>query len=115
MALEKWEAFVKAALRQDDTVYILDSSIFQYQIFTYLLAGAEYSRLAVLVRRIMEMLKPLDPLLIYLYRENTEGANMRPGCSGSSAWNAGMRLSAGQRTGNISAPRTASPFQLKTV
>lgn len=74
MALEKWEAFVKAALRQDDTVYILDSSIFQYQIFTYLLAGAEYPRLAGLVRKIMTMLKPLNPALIYLYREKTEDA-----------------------------------------
>ena len=33
-ALEKWEAFVNAALR-NDTIYILDSGIFQYQIFTF--------------------------------------------------------------------------------
>ena len=74
MALEKWEAFVKAALQREGTVYILDSSIFQYQIFTYLLDGAEYARPAGLVRKIMAMLKPLDPALIYLYRENTEDA-----------------------------------------
>ena len=72
-ALEKWEAFVDAALR-NDTVYILDSSVFQYQIFTYLLSGAEYPRLAGFVRRVMRMLKPLRPALIYLYRENTEDA-----------------------------------------
>ena len=70
-AYEKWEAFVNAALR-DDTVYILDGSIFQYQIFTYLLNGAAYPRLAGFVRGIMDMLRPLQPALIYLYRENTE-------------------------------------------
>ena len=71
IAYEKWEAFVHAALH-DDTIYILDSSIFQYQIFTYLLNGAEYPRLAGLVHSIMDMLRPLHPALIYLYRENIE-------------------------------------------
>ena len=70
-ALEKWEAFVNAALR-DDTIYLLDSSIFQYQIFTYLLSGAEYPRLAGFVHSLMSLLKPLHPALIYLYREKTE-------------------------------------------
>ena len=71
IAYEKWEVFVNAALR-DDTTYILDSSIFQYQIFTYLLNGAEYPRLARFVHSIMNMLRPLHPALIYLYRENTK-------------------------------------------
>ncbi len=70
-ALEKWEAFVNAALG-NDTVYILDSSIFQYQIFTFLLNGAGYPRLAGFVGSIMDMLRPLRPALIYLYREKTE-------------------------------------------
>ena len=70
-AYEKWEAFVHAAL-QDDTIMVLDSSIFQYQIFTYLLNGAEYPRLAGFVHGIMKLLRPLHPVLIYLYRENTE-------------------------------------------
>ena len=70
-AYEKWEAFVNKAL-QNDTVYILDSSIFQYQIFTFLLSWAGYMRLAGFVRRIMDMLKPLQPALIYLYRQNTD-------------------------------------------
>lgn len=47
------------------------NSIFQYQIFTYLLNGADYPRLAGFVRGIMKMLRPLHPALIYLYRENT--------------------------------------------
>ena len=70
-ALEKWEAFVQEALR-NDTIYILDSSIFQYQIFTFLLNGAEYPRLAGFVHSIMRLLRPLHPALIYLYRERTE-------------------------------------------
>ncbi|MBQ7183536.1 MAG: hypothetical protein IJR97_06060 [Clostridia bacterium] len=70
-AREKWEAFVNAALR-NDTVYILDSAIFQYQIFTFLLNGADHQRLAGFVRGIMNMLEPLRPALIYLYRKNTE-------------------------------------------
>ena len=70
-ALEKWEAFVNAALR-NDTVYILDSGIFQYQIFTYLLNGADYTRLSGFVHSVMELLMPLEPALIYLYREKTE-------------------------------------------
>ncbi len=70
-ALEKWEAFVNAALR-NDTIHILDSGIFQYQIFTYLLNGADYPRLARFVHSVMKLLEPLRPALIYLYREKTE-------------------------------------------
>lgn len=70
-ALDKWEAFVNAALR-NDTIYILDSSIFQYQIFTFLLNGADYPRLARFVHSAMKLLEPLRPALIYLYREKTE-------------------------------------------
>ncbi len=70
-AFEKWKAFVNAALHHD-TIYISDSSIFQYQIFTYLLNGADYPRLTKFVHSIMDLLKPLHPALIYLYRENTE-------------------------------------------
>jgi len=72
-ALEKWEAFARAVLR-NDTIYILDSSIFQYQIFTFLLNGAEYPRLARFVHGVMKLLEPLRPALIYLYREKTEDA-----------------------------------------
>ena len=71
-ALEKWEAFAKKASEDEDTVYVLDSSIFQYQIFTYLLKAAPYERLKAFVCKIAELIKPLNPLLIYLYRENSE-------------------------------------------
>ncbi len=71
-ASEKWEAFAKKAAEEEDTIYLLDSSLFQYQIFTYLLKAVSYEKLEVFVRKIGEYIKPLNPLLIYLYRENTE-------------------------------------------
>jgi len=71
-ALEKWEAFANKAGQDEDTIYILDSSLFQYQIFTYLLKAAPYERLKTFVQKIAECIKPLNPLLIYLYREHTE-------------------------------------------
>ena len=71
-ALEKWEAFAKKAMEDEETVFILDSSLFQYQIFTYLLKASSYERLEAFVRKIVECIKPLNPLLIYLYREHTE-------------------------------------------
>jgi len=69
-ALEKWEAFAKNAT--EDTIFILDSSLFQYQIFTYLLKAAPYERLEAFVQKITECIEPLNPLLIYLYRKRTE-------------------------------------------
>ena len=69
-ALEKWEAFAKNAT--EDTIFILDSSLFQYQIFTYLLKAAPYERLEAFVQKITEFIEPLNPLLIYLYRKRTE-------------------------------------------
>ncbi|MBR5419839.1 MAG: hypothetical protein IK115_01680 [Lachnospiraceae bacterium] len=71
-ALEKWETFAKKAAEDEDTIFILDSSFFQYQIFTYLLKAAPYERLEKFVRKIAEIIKELNPLLIYLYREHTE-------------------------------------------
>ena len=71
-AIEKWEEFARNAVKDEDTIFILDSSLFQYQIFTYLLKTAPYERLEVFVRKIVECIKPLNPLLIYLYREHTE-------------------------------------------
>ena len=41
-------------------------------ILAFLLSGAEYPRLAKFVHSIMHMLKPLQPALIYLYREDTK-------------------------------------------
>ena len=71
-ALEKWEAFAGNAVKDEDAIFILDSSLFQYQIFTYLLKAVPYKRLEAFVQKIEERIKPLNPLLIYLYRAHTE-------------------------------------------
>jgi len=71
-ALEKWEHFAEKAMRDKDTIYILDSSIFQAQIFTFLWDNASYEKLERFVNELCEIVKPLNPSLIYLYRENTE-------------------------------------------
>lgn len=68
VATEKWSYFAQNAL-QGDAIYILDSSIFQYQIFTYLLKN-EQRQLEWFIPRLMEILAPLNPNLIYLYRQN---------------------------------------------
>lgn len=74
VALEKWDYFVERVLQEDNTIYILDSSIIQFQVFWFLLKDAGYLRLASFVEKIINLLKPLNPTLIYLYRESMEDA-----------------------------------------
>lgn len=71
-ALEKWAQFAETALRDKDTVYILDSSLFQAQIFTFLWDNAPYERLERFVKRLCDIVEPLNPALIYFYREDAE-------------------------------------------
>lgn len=71
VALEKWSYFTERALKREDEVYILDSGMFQYQIFTYLLKNAPYQAVKQFIQRLMEIVKPLNPNLVYFYRENT--------------------------------------------
>ena len=68
----KWEHFSETAMQENDTVYILDSGIFQAQIFTFLWNNAPYERLEKFVNKLYNIVKCLNPVLIYLYRENTE-------------------------------------------
>ena len=71
-ALEKWAHFVERALENPNTVYIMDSAVFQYQIFCFLFQNRPYEELQRFVGQIAEILRPLNPCLIFLYRENTE-------------------------------------------
>jgi len=71
-AFDKWEHFSETAKHDKDSVYILDSSIFQAQIFTFLWDNAPCERLERFVDKLCEIVKHMKPLLIYLYRENTE-------------------------------------------
>ena len=71
-ALEKWERFTEKALSTWDKVFIMDSAIFQFQIFSFLFKNRPYEELQYFIKQIIEIIKPLKPCLIYLHRENTE-------------------------------------------
>jgi len=71
-ALEKWALFVEKTLENRDEVYIIDSAIFQFQIFTFLFQNKPYEELESFIGRITSIIQPLNPCLIFLYRENTE-------------------------------------------
>lgn len=72
IALEKWAVFVEKALNENNEVYILDSSIFQFQIFSFLLKNAPYVNIERFIHKLVDIIKPLNPSLIYFYREDTE-------------------------------------------
>ena len=71
-AIDKWEHFAETAMQDKGTIYILDSSIFQAQIFPFLWENAGYERLEIFVNKLCEIVKRMNPSLIYLYRENAE-------------------------------------------
>ena len=71
-ALEKWAHFAEKALQNRNKVYIIDSAIFQFQIFTFLFKNRPYEELQNFIDQITDIIQPLKPYLIYLYRENTE-------------------------------------------
>ena len=72
IALEKWQAFAEEAAKHPEKVYILDSCIFQYQIFTFLLVEAPKNEMFAFIDALWEMISGLNPHFIYLYRENFE-------------------------------------------
>ena len=71
-ALEKWAHITENALKNRGEVYIIDSALFQFQIFSFLFKNRPYEDLQNFIDRIVNILQPLNPCLIYLYRENTE-------------------------------------------
>ena len=70
--LKNGNIFLKLVLQEKDTIYILDSSIFQAPIFVFLWNNAPYEKLRKFVNELYSTVKCLNPALIYLYRENTE-------------------------------------------
>lgn len=70
VALEKWEHFVKQA--DQDEVVILDSSFFQFQIYTFLLENTSYGQLETFIKRLSVIIAKLNPTLIYLTRKDVE-------------------------------------------
>lgn len=71
-ALEKWRGFAQEAAKQPEKVYILDSCIFQYQIFSFQLPAAPKEELFAFIRTLWDIVRELDPHLVYLYRESIE-------------------------------------------
>lgn len=71
-ALDKWSYFVEKALKEHGVIYILDSSILQYQIFTFLLKNEDYDKLEQFLQKLVEIIQPLNPSLIYFYREHAD-------------------------------------------
>jgi len=71
-ALEKWMNFTENALKNREEVYIIDSAIFQFQIFTFLFKIRPYAELQSFINQIADIIRPLNPCLIFLYRVNTE-------------------------------------------
>ncbi|MFD2443807.1 hypothetical protein ACFSO7_07400 [Bacillus sp. CGMCC 1.16607] len=74
VALEKWQYFVEKVKREKDLVVILDSSIFQFQIYTFLLENSPYQMIESFVKKLFSIISELDPTLILLTRENVEDA-----------------------------------------
>ncbi|RAV13617.1 hypothetical protein [Paenibacillus contaminans] len=74
ISLEKWKRFVTKAVEQPDRIYILDSCIFQYQVFAFLWDDAPKQALMDLVSSIWKLVMPLQPKLIYMYRHSVRDA-----------------------------------------
>lgn len=74
VALEKWRFFARTLSEEPDQVVILDSCIFQYQIFSFLLANATKQHLDHFIQTLWEYVRPLNPKLVYLYRESVTDA-----------------------------------------
>ena len=70
--LEKWTHFTEKALSDKTEINIIDSAVFQFQIFNFLFKNKPYKELQNFVRQIFEIIKPLNPAFIYLYRGNAE-------------------------------------------
>lgn len=72
-ALEKWKFFVeKIRNEKEELLVILDSSIFQFQIYTFLLKDSSYTVLQEFIEKLFSIVEELNPKLIYFYRENVE-------------------------------------------
>jgi hypothetical protein len=70
--LKKSVCFVKNNIHEDLDFLLLDSGIFQFHIFNFLLKNTPYYELKNFIDKIINEITPLNPCLIYLYRNNVE-------------------------------------------
>ena len=59
------EYFTRKALENRDKVYIIDSAVFQFQIFTFLFKNRPYQELQSFIEQIGDIIRPLNPLLFF--------------------------------------------------
>jgi hypothetical protein len=73
VALDKWRYFADQIRHGEcKQVVLLDSSIFQFQIYTFLLKKAPLNLLRNFIKRIYSLINDLNPTLLYFGRENIE-------------------------------------------
>ncbi|MFB9750451.1 hypothetical protein ACFFNY_02610 [Paenibacillus hodogayensis] len=72
LALEKWQHFADIQARRPDEIILLDSSIFQFQIYSFLLANATFTQIRHFLKAVFQRIEALQPTLLYLYRDNVE-------------------------------------------
>ncbi|MBP1992328.1 hypothetical protein [Paenibacillus eucommiae] len=71
-ALEKWEDFIRIQSQKSDEIILLDSSIWQFQIYSFLLANASFTQIHNFLQKIYALLAVLQPTFIYFYRDDVE-------------------------------------------
>ena len=88
-ALERLDAWVAATLDNDDTV-IIDSGCLQNPINELLFRGATDDEVRVFVMGIIERIKPLNPICVYLKRESAKEAIDFAKHAKGEAWTSGV-------------------------
>lgn len=68
------EIFVEDAKKDKELIWILDSSIFQFQIYTFLEKNTPYQMVEDFIKDLFKIISELNPTLIYIYRMNVEDA-----------------------------------------
>lgn len=71
-ALDKWTYFTEQALKNSGRIFVIDSAVFQFQIFTFLFQNLPFTQLQEFVEQLTDIIRPLNPVLLFLYRDNVE-------------------------------------------
>ena len=83
--LDRWRGFA-AQLEESDGVVILDSCLYGYLTWTLFPADVPTSVIVEYVQEVEAILRPLDPLLIYLFQNDVALALNRLGLARGGAW-----------------------------
>ena len=84
-SLSKWRSFVDSA-RAFDVVPILDGQLFHGDLTNLFLMEVEWDRIAEYSRAVEKIIRPLNPLLIYLYQKDVERALRAIAVQRGDAW-----------------------------